>query len=56
MEIRQFVRRIYIHTKITIPLLVFSYKSKAVPLHAMEAHGGEDIQLPLILDVGTRWG
>jgi hypothetical protein len=31
-------------------------KSKAVPLHAMEALGGEEIELLLILDLGTRWG
>jgi hypothetical protein len=31
-------------------------KSKAVPLHAMEAHGGEEVLLLLILNLGTRWG
>jgi hypothetical protein len=31
-------------------------KSKAVPLHAMEALGGRGVQLVLILDLGTRWG
>jgi hypothetical protein len=31
-------------------------KPKAVPLHAMEALGGEVVQLLLILDLGTRWG
>jgi hypothetical protein len=29
---------------------------KAVPLHAMVALGGEEVQLLLILDLGTRWG
>jgi hypothetical protein len=29
---------------------------KAVTPHAMEALGGEEIQLLLILDLGTRWG
>jgi hypothetical protein len=29
---------------------------KAVPLHAMEALGGEEVYLLLILDLGTRWG
>jgi hypothetical protein len=29
---------------------------KAVPLHAMEALGGEKVYLLLILDLGTRWG
>jgi hypothetical protein len=29
---------------------------KAVPLHAMEALGGEEVQLLLIHDLGTRWG
>jgi hypothetical protein len=32
------------------------YKAKAVPIHAMKALGGEEIQLLLILDLGTRWG
>jgi hypothetical protein len=27
-------------------------KAKAVPLHAMEAHGGEEVQLLLILNLG----
>jgi hypothetical protein len=31
-------------------------KSKAVPLHAMEALGGEEVYLLLIHDLGTRWG
>jgi hypothetical protein len=31
-------------------------KNKAVPLHAMEAHGGEEVYLLLILNLGTRWG
>jgi hypothetical protein len=30
-------------------------KIKAVPLHAMKAFGGEEVQLLLILDLGTRW-
>jgi hypothetical protein len=30
-------------------------KSKAVPLHAMEPRGGEEVQLLLILNLGTRW-
>jgi hypothetical protein len=29
---------------------------EAVLLHAMEALGGEEVQLLLILDLGTRWG
>jgi hypothetical protein len=28
---------------------------KAVPLHTMEALGGEEVQLLLIHDLGTRW-
>jgi hypothetical protein len=39
-----------------ITCLELYIKSKAVPLHAMEALGGEDVQLLLILDLGTRWG
>jgi hypothetical protein len=31
-------------------------KSKAVPLHAMEAHGVKEGKLLLILNFGTRWG
>jgi hypothetical protein len=31
-------------------------KKKAVPLHAMEALGGEEVQLLLILDLDTRRG
>jgi hypothetical protein len=31
-------------------------KAKAVTLHAMKALGGEEVQLPLILDLGTRRG
>jgi hypothetical protein len=27
----------------------------AVPLHATEALGGKEVQLLLILDLGTRW-
>jgi hypothetical protein len=34
--------------------LVTTFK-KAVPLHAMEVLGGEDVQLILILDLGLRW-
>jgi hypothetical protein len=30
--------------------------SKAVPLYALEALGGEEVQLLLILNLGTRWG
>jgi hypothetical protein len=30
--------------------------SKAVPLHAMEAHGGRGGKAPLTLNLGTRWG
>jgi hypothetical protein len=33
----------------------FQPKAKAVPLHAMQALGGEEVQLLLILDLGTRW-
>jgi hypothetical protein len=32
------------------------YILKAVPSHAMEALGGEEIQLLLINELGTRWG
>jgi hypothetical protein len=38
--------------------LIFIKEPKAVPLHAMKALGGlegEEIQLLLILDLGTRW-
>jgi hypothetical protein len=31
-------------------------KAKAVPLHAMEALGAEEVQLLLIFDLGTRRG
>jgi hypothetical protein len=31
-------------------------KLKAVPLHAMKALEGEEVQLLLILDLGTGWG
>jgi hypothetical protein len=31
-------------------------KGKGVPLHAMEAYGGEEVKLLLILNLGTRWG
>jgi uncharacterized protein YpmS len=34
----------------------FIIKSKAVPLHATEALGGEEVQLLLTHDLGTRWG
>jgi hypothetical protein len=30
--------------------------AKAVPLHATKALGGEEVQLLLILDLGTTWG
>jgi hypothetical protein len=33
-----------------------SKKSKAVPLHAMQALGGEEVYVLLILDLGSRWG
>jgi hypothetical protein len=33
-----------------------SSKSKAVSLHAVEAHGGEKVWLLLILNLDTRWG
>jgi hypothetical protein len=33
-----------------------NYKAKALTLHATEALGGEEVQLLLILDLGTRWG
>jgi hypothetical protein len=39
----------------SIPIL-YIYISKAVPLHAMEALGGEEVYLLLILDIGSRWG
>jgi hypothetical protein len=31
-------------------------KGKVIPLHAMEAPGGKEVQLPLILNLCTRWG
>jgi hypothetical protein len=31
-------------------------KGKEIPLHAMEALGGEEVYLLLILNLGTRWG
>jgi hypothetical protein len=31
-------------------------KAKAVPLHATEVLGGEEVQLLLILDLGTKRG
>jgi hypothetical protein len=31
-------------------------KSKAVPLRAKVALGGEKVKLLLILDLGSRWG
>jgi hypothetical protein len=31
-------------------------KGKTIPLHAMEALGGKEVYLLLILDLGTRWG
>jgi hypothetical protein len=31
-------------------------KGKAIPLHATEGHGGEEVQLLLILNLDTRWG
>jgi hypothetical protein len=37
-------------------LALVKVKGKAVPLHAMEALGGEEILLLLILDLCTRWG
>jgi hypothetical protein len=34
----------------------YTYKAKAVPLHAIKASGREDVYLLLILDLGTRCG
>jgi hypothetical protein len=31
-------------------------KNKIVPQHAYGRAGGEDVQLLLIQDIGTRWG
>jgi hypothetical protein len=31
-------------------------KAKAVPLHATQGLGGEEVKLLLILHLGTRWG
>jgi hypothetical protein len=31
-------------------------KDKAGPPHAAKALGGEEVQLLLIIDLGTRWG
>jgi hypothetical protein len=31
-------------------------KGKAIPQHAYESAGGEDVYLLLIHDLGTRWG
>jgi hypothetical protein len=36
--------------------LSLSLKSKAVPPHAMEALGEEEVQLLFIHDLVTRWG
>jgi hypothetical protein len=35
---------------------MYTVHSKAVPLHAMKATGVEEVQLLLIIDLGTRWG
>jgi hypothetical protein len=46
-------------TQFTLLIFVFVeqvYYSKAVPLHAMKALGGEEVYLLLILDCGSRWG
>jgi hypothetical protein len=37
-------------------ILMQKKKGKVIPLHAMEAHGGREVQLLLILNLGTRWG
>jgi hypothetical protein len=34
---------------------MYTVHSKAVPLHAMKTIGGEEVQLLLIIDLGTRW-
>jgi hypothetical protein len=34
----------------------FFEQSKAVPVHAMKAPREEEVQLLLILNLGTRWG
>jgi hypothetical protein len=34
---------------------VYPNKAKAVPLHATKAIGGEEVQLLLFLDFGSRW-
>jgi hypothetical protein len=36
--------------------LRYEVKAKAVPLHTMAAQGGEEVQLPIIRDLGTRRG
>jgi hypothetical protein len=36
-------------------ICTYIIKRKAVPRHPMKAHGGEEIQLLLIHDLGTRW-
>jgi hypothetical protein len=45
------------HTIFKANFIFLDIKSKAVPLHAMEALGGRgEIELLLIHDLGTRWG
>jgi hypothetical protein len=39
----------------TMPSQIFRPKAKAVPLHATKVLGGEEVQLLLILDLGSRW-
>jgi hypothetical protein len=46
-----------LHREVLVSLLLVVEKSKAVPLHAMEALGGRgSIYLLLTHDLGTRWG
>jgi hypothetical protein len=41
----------------SLSVRMFHFRNKkAVPLHAMEAHGGEEEKLLFILNLGTRWG
>jgi hypothetical protein len=49
---------LYVLVVLFLRKLIVSYmlKAKAVPLHATKTLGGEEVQLLLILDLGTRWG
>jgi hypothetical protein len=44
------------HSACRSSALVKAANAKAVPLHATKALRGDELQLLLILDLGTRWG